>query len=115
VSVTVVDKNDNTASAYTIYITNLSTTWGTFNAAPTLGRRRGARHPGDHPDRVGRLARPRRVQGRAAADRAEHRRHLQDQRAARTCTLVVVNGAGTPTFTTGDLVITLGFRQVAVS
>jgi len=114
VSVTVVDQDDNTASAYTIYVTNLSTTWGTFNAAPTvsdaalLGIQ--AVIPiasGDWLDLGGgKVAQPRIAQNIGCICKTSGSANLY---------MTIVNGAGTPTFTASGLKVTFGFRQTAVS
>jgi hypothetical protein len=114
VSVTIVDQDDQTASAYTICVTNLSTTWGTFNAAPTvsdaalLGIQ--AIIPiatGDWLDLGGgKVAQPRVAQNIGAICKTSGSANLY---------MTIVNGAGTPTFTASGLKVTFGFRQVAVS
>jgi hypothetical protein len=114
VSLTIVDQDDQTASAYTIYITNLSTSWGTFNAAPTvsdaalLGIQ--AVIPiasGDWLDLGGgKVAQPRIAQNIGC---------ICETSGSANLYLTIVNGAGTPTFTASGIKVTLGFRQVAVS
>ena len=114
VSVTIVDQDDQTASAYTIYITNLVTSWGTFNAAPapidTTGLGIQAIIPiasGDWLDLGAfKVAQPRIAQNIGAICKTSGSANLY---------LVIVNGAGTPNFTASGLKITLGFRQPAVS
>jgi hypothetical protein len=114
VSLTIVDQDDQTASAYTIYITNLSTSWGTFNAAPTvsdaalLGIQ--AVIPiasGDWLDLGGgKVAQPRIAQNIGCICKTSGSANLY---------MTIVNGAGTPTFTASGIKVTLTFRQVAVS
>ena len=114
VSVTIVDQDDNTASAYTIYVTNLSTTWGTFNAAPSLSDAGGlgiqAVIPiasGDWLDLGGfKVAQPRIAQNIGCICKTSGSANLY---------VAIVNGSGTPTFTASGIKITFGFRQTAVS
>jgi hypothetical protein len=110
VSLTIVDQDDQTASAYTIYITNLSTTWGTFNAAPTLSDA-GALGiqaiipiaSGDWLDLGGfKIAQPRVAQSIGCICKTSGSANLY---------LTIVNGAGTPTFTASGIKVPLGFRQ----
>lgn len=114
VNVTIVDQDDNTASAYTIYITNLSTSWGTFNAAPAPIDATG----------LGIQA----IIQIAAADWQDLGAFKVAQPVATPFTpkicatsgsanlyLVIVNGAGTPTFTASGIKVTLTFEQAAVS
>ena len=114
VSLTIVDQDDQTASAYTVYITNLSTTWGTFNAAPTLSDA-GALgiqaiipiDTADWKDLGGfKIAQPRIAQNIGCICKTSGSANLY---------LTIVNGAGTPTFTASGIKVTLGFRQTAVS
>lgn len=114
VSVTIVDQDDQTASAYTIYVTNLSTTWGTFNAAPTvsdaalLGIQ--AIIPiasGDWLDLGGgKVAQPRIAQNIGAICKTSGSANLY---------MTIVNGAGTPTFTASGLKVTFCFKPASVS
>lgn len=114
VSVTIVDQDDQTASAYTIYVTNLSTSWGTFNVAPApadataLGIQ--AIIPiasGDWLDLGGfKIAQPRLAQNIGCICKTSGSANLY---------MTIVNGAGTPTFTASGIKVTFGFRQVAVS
>jgi hypothetical protein len=114
VSVTISDASDNTASAYTIFVTNLSTTWGTFNAAPTLvdAGALGIQAiipiaTGDWIDLGGfKVAQPRIAQNVGCICKTSGSANLYT---------TVLNGAGTPTFAASALTLTFGFRQVAVS
>jgi hypothetical protein len=111
VSVTIVDQDDQTASAYTIYVTNLSTSWGTFNTAPA---------PADA-TALGIQA----IIQIAAADWQDLVAFKVAQPVATPFTpkicktsgsanlyMTIVNGAGTPTFTASGIKVTFGFRQV---
>ena len=114
VSVTVVDQDDQTASAYTIYVTNLSTTWGALNAAPApadataLGIQ--AIIPIDTADwkdlGAFKVAQPRIAQNIGCICSTSGSANLY---------MTIVNGAGTGTFTATGWKVTFGFRQIAVS
>ena len=114
VSVTVVDQDDQTASAYTLYITNLSTTWGTLNSAPSLADATAlgiqAIIPIDTADwkdlGAFKVAQPRIAQNIGVICQTSGSANLY---------LTIVNGAGTGTFTASGWKITLTFRQSAVS
>lgn len=114
VNVTMLDQSDNTASAYTIYVCNLSTTWGSINSAPSPA------------DAVG--AGIQAIIQIAAADWQDLGAFKIAQPVATPFTpkicetsgsanlyAVVVNGAGTPTFATSELKLTFGFEQSALS
>lgn len=114
VSVTAVDQDDNTASAYTIYVTNLATSWGSLNVAPApadatlLGIQ--AIIPiasGDWLDLGGgKVAQPRIAQNIGCICKTSGSANLY---------MTIVNGAGTPTNTASGWKVTFTFRQVAVS
>jgi hypothetical protein len=114
VSVTVVDQDDQAASAYTLYITNLATSWGSLNAAPAPSDATGLGiqaiipiDTADWKDLVAfKVAQPRIAQNIGVICKTSGSANLY---------LTIVNGAGTPTFTASGWKITLGFRQVAVS
>lgn len=113
VSVTVCDQDDQKV-AMNLFVSNLSTTWGTFNAAPTLSDAGGlgiqAIIPiaaADFIDLGGvAVAQPRVAQNIGV---------ICETSGSANLYLAGVNGAGTPTFTASGLKITLGFRQTAVS
>mgnify|MGYP001566570762 CR=1 FL=1 len=113
VSVILCDQDDQKV-AMDLYISNLSTTWGTFNAAPTLADAGGlgiqAIIPiasGDWKDLGGvAVAQPRLAQSIGIVCETSGSANLY---------MTLVNGAGTPTFTASGLKISFGFRQVAVS
>jgi hypothetical protein len=113
VSVIVCDQDDQKV-AMDLYVTNLSTTWGTFNAAPTLSDAGGlgiqAIIPiaaADFKDLGGvAVAQPSLAQNIGA---------ICETSGSANLYLAGVNGAGTPTFTASGLKISLGFRQTAVS
>lgn len=112
VSVVIVDKGDNTASAYTLIVTNLSTSYGTIDSAPNIADA-GANGiqaiipiaSGDWFD-VGnfKVAQPRVAQNIGV---------ICETSGSANLYCVIINGAGTPTFATGDLLVTFGFRQCA--
>ncbi len=114
VSVTISDASDNTASAYTIFVTNLITSWGTINSAPSIAD-------------AGALGIQAIIQI-AAADWQDIGAFKVAQPVATPFTpkicktsgtanlyAVIVNGAGTPTFAASAITLTFGFRQTAVS
>ncbi len=110
VSVTIVDQDDQTASAYTIFVTNLSTTWGTLNSAPSLSDA-GALGiqavipiaTGDWFDLGGaKVAQPRIAQNIGCICKTSGSANLY---------FTIVNGAGTPTFTASGIKVTFGFRR----
>jgi hypothetical protein len=114
VSVTVVDQDDQTASPYTIYVTNLSTSWGSLNAAPAPAD---ATALGiqtiipiattDWNDLGGfKVAQPRVAQSIGAICKTSGSANLY---------MTIVNGTGTPTNTASGWKVTFCFRQVAVS
>jgi hypothetical protein len=114
VSFTIVDQDDQTASAYTVYVTNLSTSWGTFNAAPAPADATALGIQAIIPiaavdwlDLGGfKVAQPRIAQNIGCICSTSGSANLY---------AVIVNGAGTPTFTASGIKMTFGFRQIAVS
>lgn len=113
VSVTVCDQDDQKV-AMNLFVTNLSTTWGTPNSAPTLSDAAGlgiqAVIPiaaADFYDLGGvAVAQPRIAQNIGV---------ICETSGSANLYLAGVNGSGTPTFTASGLKITLGFRQTAAS
>ena len=113
VSVMVLDEDDN-GTAVDLYLTNLSTSWGTFNAAlaatDAIGRGVQAYIPiaaADFVDIGGcKIAQPRVAQNIGV---------ICETSGSANLYLVGACRSGTPTYTVSGLRISLGFRQTAVS
>lgn len=113
VSILLIDQDDQ-GVAMDVYVTNLATTWGTFNAAPSLSDA-GALGiqaiipiaSGDWKDLGGvRVAQPRVAQSIGV---------ICETNGSANMYIALVNGSGTPTFTASGLKISLGFRQTSAA
>lgn len=106
-SVTLIDKDDQTASAYTLVFLNQSVSLGTENSAPNVSDANAAAAvigaigiaSGDWVD----------MGGQKVASKGNLGLVLQVA-TGKSLFVALVNGAGTPTFTAAGLVLVLGFR-----
>jgi hypothetical protein len=108
-SITILDTDDQTASAYDIYILDRNVSMGTLNAAPSISDANSAAllgppiaiATGDWKDLGGA-----KISGKEAIGK------IVKPYSGRSLYAAIVNGAGTPTFASGILTVRFGFIQL---